>query len=489
MALERTSVQMQKQIIELHKAGYSKRKIAKSLRVGRNTVRRVLQEYMAPVPNAVGGQAEPNTLDWDHLISEDQKGVPVKTLWEEQETEMSYRKFWGELRKRRPVVKPVTIKLHHTPGEKSQIDFCDGIPIIDKKTGESTKTHLFVAVLPFSSMAFAEFSFNQKLDTFLDLQDKAFSSFGGIPKYVVPDNLKSGVRKAHRYDPDSNPTYCDYANHMGFAVLPARPYTPKDKANVESQIGLIQRGFFNRVRNKVFYSLFELNQELKFYMDELLSAEMKDYGVSRLKRFEHEKKFLQPVPAEKFERRDWKTCKVHPDCHIQVNRHFYSVPHAFVGRLVQVRISSRLVEIFDEDTNSIATHGRLNGNRGQYATNDKHYPDEQVGVARYEVKHAKRVVHKIGPKTKELVDDLLSGPHPLRFLRRVQGILRLYTTKKVGRQAMEYASTQALGFNKKNFGYFQSCAKHFEANGAKPVSTAPKRDLATAHLTNRPRGG
>jgi hypothetical protein len=327
------------------------------------------------------------------------------------------------------------------------------------------------------------------LDTFLDLQDKAFKSFGGVPRYVVPDNLKSGVRKAHRYDPDANPTYCDYANHMGFAVLPARPYTPKDKANVESQIGLIQRSFFNRVRHKTFHSLLELNRELKVYIEELLSTEMKDYGVSRLERFDHERKFLKSIPEEKFERREWKTCKVHPDCHVQVSRHFYSVPHNFVGRLVRVRISSRLIEVFDEDMNSLATHGKLQGSRGQYATNDKHYPEEQVGVARYEVKHARKVVQKIGPKTNELIDELLSGPHPLRFLRRVQGILKLHTSQKVGRLAMEYASTQALIFNKKNFGYFQSCALHFEVNGARPVTTAPKRDLTTTHLTNHPQGG
>src|SRR5690606_9438144 len=107
---------------------------------------------------------------------------------------------------------------------------------------------------------YAEFCMDQKIDTFLDLHTKSFESFGGVTSYVVPDNLKSGVQKAHRYDPESNPTYCEYANHMGFAVLPARPYSPKDKASVESHIGVIQRGFFSRVREKVFGSLFELNQ-------------------------------------------------------------------------------------------------------------------------------------------------------------------------------------------------------------------------------------
>lgn len=483
MALERTSQKMQQQILELFEKGHSKRSIAKSLKICRNTVRKVLTaqkeiKLTAVKTDAVGSEA----IDWTHIIAEDAKGVPVKTLWEETTSPLNYRQFWGELRKRRPVVKPVTIKLHHTPGEKAQIDFCDGINLVCPKTGEITKTHLFVTVLPFSSMAFGEFSLNQKLDTFIELQAKAFESFGGVSKYVIPDNLKSGVKKAHRYDPDANPTYCDFANHMGFAVIPARPYTPKDKANVECQIGVIQRGFFNRVRNQVFHNLFELNHELKIYMEELLSAEMKDYGVSRLTRFSHEKEFLQPLPQEKFERRSWQTAKVHPDCHIQLRRQFYSVPHPFVGQRVQVRISERLIEVFDNDLSCIATHVRLEGNRGQYSTNDKHYPEEQVGVARYEVKYAKKEALNIGPLTVEFVDDLLSGTHPLRFLRRIQGILRLYTSKKVGRASMEYAAKQAMGFNRKNYRYFKSCAEHYEANGAKPVIEAPKRDFETLYL-------
>lgn len=487
--LERTSQRMQDQIKELFGPGYSKKKIAESLGICRKTVRKALAGASVVQTASESAGSIWSSLDWERLFQEERKGVPIKTLWAEQRLGVSYRRFWGEFRKRRPVVKPVTIKLHHTPGERAQIDFCDGINLVCRETGELTKTYLFVAVLPFSAMPFAEFCLNQKLDTFLDLQDKAFSSFGGVPSYVVPDNLKSGVRKAHRYDPDANPTYCEYANHMGFAVLPARPYSPKDKASVESHIRVIQRGFFSRVRNQTFHSLFDLNQELKSYLTELISAEMKDYGVSRLERFEFEKPNLKPLPREKFERREWKTSKVHPDCHIQVQRHFYSVPHKYVGRQVRVRISHRLVEIFGGDLASIATHIRLQGKRGQYATNDKHYPDEQVGVARYEVKHGKKQAQKIGPKTKELVDDLLSGPHPLRFLRRVQGILRLYTSGRVGRDSMEYAARQSLSFDRKNFGYFQSCALHFEANGAKPVVQAPKRDLQTVYLKHNNNGG
>jgi transposase len=105
-----------------------------------------------------------------------------------------------------------------------------------------------------------------------------FAYFGGITPYVVVDNLKSGVYRADLYDPDVNPTYCDFANHMGFAVLPARPYKARDKGSGESHIGVVQRGFFQEVRNRVFYSLQELNKALRDYLHRLNHEVMKDYG-------------------------------------------------------------------------------------------------------------------------------------------------------------------------------------------------------------------
>jgi len=124
-----------------------------------------------------------------------------------------------------------------------------------------------------------------------------FAYFGGVTPYVVVDNLKSGVLRAHLYDPDVNPTYCDFANHMGFAVLPARPFKARDKAAGESNIGVIQRDFFQEVRNRTFYSLADLNTAFRHYLERLNHAVMKDYGISRAQRFEGEKEGLKDLPS------------------------------------------------------------------------------------------------------------------------------------------------------------------------------------------------
>ena len=161
-------------------------------------------------------------------------------------------RFWRAFRDRIPrEASPhdVTIRLHHKPGERIQVDFCDGLLLTDPSTGKLTLTQLFCAVLPCSAYTFGEFVPDQKLATFIGVHQRMFAYFGGVTPYVVIDNLKSGVHRADLYDPDVNPTYCDFANHMGVAVLPARPAKARDKAGGESGIGVIQRSFFQEVRD------------------------------------------------------------------------------------------------------------------------------------------------------------------------------------------------------------------------------------------------
>jgi transposase len=270
MAKERTSVRMQAQIKTLSEQGHSIRRIARILRLSRRTVRKFLEP--APQPACEGG-GWMETVDWEYVRQEVYgKGTTVKQIQREVAPDIAYVKFWRVFREKVSVqASPdqVTIRLDHKPAEKTQIDFCDGVFITDPVTGNKTLTQFFLGVLPFSSYTFGEFVLDQKLSTFIGVQSRMFAYFGGITPYVVVDNLKSGVNKADLYDPDVNPTYCDFANHMGFAVLPARPRKPRDKGSGETHIGVVQRGFFQEVRNRVFYSLHELNQTLRDYLQRL----------------------------------------------------------------------------------------------------------------------------------------------------------------------------------------------------------------------------
>lgn len=482
MAKERTSVRMQAQIKTLSEQGHSIRRIARVLRLSRRTVRKFLE----PAPQLCSESGDwVETVDWDYVRQEIYgKGTTVKQIQQEVAPEIAYVKFWRAFREKvnhQASPDQVTIRLHHKPAEKTQIDFCDGLFITERETGNKILTQFFLGVLPFSSYTFGEFVLDQKLPTFIGVQERMFAFFGGVTPYVVVDNLKSGVHRADLYDPDVNPTYCDFANHMGFAVLPARPYKARDKGSGESAIGVVQRGFFQEVRNRVFYSLQELNQALRDYLDRLNRQVMKDYGVSRNQRFEEEKKQLKALPPSPFELSEWRQAKVHPDCHIQVEKNFYSVPFVYVGHKVRVRLTEKMVEVFSEDSQPLTAHTRLMG-IGQFSTYDFHYPEKKLAVARFEIHHALAQAKKLGPHVEKLVGELLSGQHPLRHLRRVQGILRLSKRYPITAEALDHACQRALTFNKTRLAYIKDCALYFVTHGQRPTLAAPQRKPDTVHL-------
>jgi len=484
MARDRKSASMQKQIQVLLSQGLSIRKVAHALGVSRQTVRKFGAEATVEreaLPPAHQTPTWDSAIDWQTVGEDVARGATIKQLHQETAPEVSYTRFRRRLLSKVPKQAAATIRLEHKPAEQVQIDYCDGVPIVDATTGISTKTHLFCGVLPFSSYAFGEFVFNQSLPSFIGSHERMWAFFGGVTPYVVVDNLKAGVRNAHRYDPDVNPTYCEYGNHQGFAVLPARPYKPRDKATVEATIGAIQRGFFQEVRNRKFYSLADLNEAFRKYLRRFNSDIMKDHGQSRDERFAYEQTLLKPLPAARFELFEWRSAKVHPDCHVQIDKCFYSVPHRTIGQTVRVRISDKLVELFTDDHEPLAAHTRQRG-IGKFSTDELHYPDGKVSIKRFEVRSAQAEAERIGPKTAALVLSLIHCSHPLRHLRRVQGILRLHQGGRFTREALEYAAEMAVTFNKPRLAYIQACAEHYNVNGARLVLLRPTRNADDLYL-------
>lgn len=480
MGRERKSARMQEQIKVLLDQGLSIRKVAESLNVARQTVRKYADGPKAPELSTSGEVAWDSAVDWEAVSKAVLNGTTVKQLHQEYCPEVSYTCFRRRLRVKAPRPVAVTLRLEHKPGERTQIDYCDGVAVTDRNTGEIRKTHLFCGVLPFSSYAFGEFVWNQKLPTFIASHERMWAFFGGVTPYVVVDNLKSGVKAAHRYDPDVNPTYCDYGNHQGFAVLPARPYTPRDKACVEATIGAIQRSFFQEVRQQTFYSLEALNQAFREFLVRFNEGLMKDYGQSRASRFEAEQALLLPLPKTLFEVFDWRSAKVHPDCHVQVDKNLYSVPFRFVGQAVRVRVTENLVEVF-ADGHSVAAHARSAG-QGNVSTDEKHYPDAKHGLKSFHVQAAIGEAARVGPNTEQLVRRLLDSNRPLRYLRRVQGVLRLYQSKSVPQETAEYASKMALRHSQLRLSYVSACVDHHVANGTRLTAVAPPREQSELFL-------
>lgn len=488
----RTSKMMMEQAHKLREEGHSLRKIAMILKLSRNTVRRILrsrrqendaasEEVELEEARALPCGLAPWTasLPWKDICQQRQAGVTAKVLFQEFAPAVDYSTFCRQMRKSLKPLKAAALRLPHTPAEKAQIDFCKGLEL--QIPGQMVKTtQFFCGVLPFSGLVYGQFVLDQKLETFIRCQESMWIDWGGVTRYVVMDNLKAAVNKAHCYDPDLNPTYVDYANHAGFAPLPARPYTPRDKAAVESAIGVIQKSFFQECRQKVFSSLFELNQRFREYLAKLNSAPMREYGVSRLDRFAAERDLLGPVPKESYEIIAWQDAKVHPDCCIQVKKNLYSVPFGYIGQTVRVKLSSQLIWVYSSSLELIANHVRLH-KQGAVSIEDKHLPPLRMHASSFELNKARAEAAAIGPATKELVEKLLGTDSPLAYLRRIQGILRLLK-QGIPASSLDYGCSQALTFARYRVAYIRECALQHMKTGGQLTWKPPIRDLATCHL-------
>lgn len=490
---ERTTMSIRNEVLRLSALGMGKKKIARALSMSPTTVRGIIKEHSGQVESSTTPAADSvpglpmwsDQVPWANVIADLKKPyVTIKQLASEYAPDgVSYLRFWRALQRNVPanLADQARIRYHYKPGERFEIDYCDGFLIHDKRTGKTKKTHLFVCVSAASDYVFGEFTFTQKSSEFLASQDRCFSFFGGVPEAVIIDNLKSGVHAAHRYDPEHNRAYVDYAKHMGFVVLPARPATPRDKPSVETSIGVIQRQFYAENHARIFYSLMELNQVFRAYLHRLNREEMKDYGVTRLERFEKEKSALKALPENSFEVVEYKKAKVHTDCHVQVLNNFYSVPYRFIGQVVRVKIGARMMEVFNEDHDSIAIHAKLTG-RGEFRTNESHYPEGKIIANRLDILSLKKEAALSGENLSAVVNELLQSPQPLRHLRRIQGLVRL--RKNYPLAAIEYACAQALTFKRFQYQFIESLAKRHKLQGGRVIGSArvPVRDLSEVHL-------
>jgi hypothetical protein len=492
---ERTTMSIRNEILRLHATGMGKKKIARALSVSPTTVRGIIRgesDILASAFSPPTADVLPrdelswtDAVPWEVVTKELHKPyVTVKQLAKDYAPNgVSYLRFWRALQKHVSVdlASQARIRFHYKPGERFEIDYCDGFLIHDPRTGKTKKTHLFVCVSAASDYVFGEFTLTQKSAEFLESQNRCFSFFGGVPEAVVIDNLKSGVTAAHRYDPDHNRAYFDYARHMGFVVLPARPRTPRDKPTIEATIGVIQRQFFAENHAKIFYSLYDLNRAFRTYLAELNLSVMKDYGVSRSERFALEKAALRPLPENQFEVVEYKKAKVHTDCHVQVQSNFYSVPYRLIGQTVRVKVGARMIEVYNEDHESVAIHLKSVG-RGEFSTQDNHYPENKIVSNRLDVLSLRREAEGVGSNLSSVINELLNSPQPLRHLRRIQGLCRLKKNYSIA--AIEYACAQALTFKRFQYQFIESFAKRHHLQGGRVITSSrvPVRDLSEVYL-------
>lgn len=389
--------------------------------------------------------------DWPDMHKElKAKGMTKRLLWEEYCQQypnrcLSYSQFcdrylhWLKKQKR-------SMRQVHKAGDKLFVDYAgQTMPVASSYTGEIRFAQIFVAVLGASNYTYAEATWSQSLPDWLASHVRAFEFLGGTPVMVVPDNLRSGVSKACRYEPELNPSYQQLAAHYGVAVVPARPYKPKDKSKAEVGVQIIERWILARLRHHTFFSLAELNHCIAALLTEVNLKPFKQLPGTRQQWFEQlDKPLLTPLPKQPYQYTDIKMAKVNIDYHIQYERHLYSVPHHLVGEKVELHASNKLVQIYFKN-HLLASHVR------------KHHPGTTTESGHMPVRHAKHQkwtperlqnwAKDIGPEVLIWVTGQLERKtHPEQAYRVCLGLLNLNKRYPGGRlnNACAIANKQSM---------------------------------------------
>ena len=448
-------------------AGLSARQIAASVQVGRATIGDYLSRCKAaglswPLPSSLSDAELERRLfpalptvpseqrplpDWPAIHAELRRpGVTLALLWQEyrlahpQGYQYSwfcdhYRAWQGRL--------DVVMRQEHRAGEKLFVDYAgQTVPVIDRHSGEIRQAQVFVAVLGASSYTFAEATWSQQLPDWLGSHARCFAFLDGVTEIVVPDNLRSAVSKAHRYEPDINPSYRDLAEHYGVAVVPARARKPRDKAKAEVGVQVVERWILAALRNRQFFSLDELNRAIAVLLERLNARPFKKLPGSRQSAFDAlDRPALRPLPEQPYVYAEWKKARAHIDYHVEVDGHYYSVPYQLVKKQLEVRLTARTVECFHANQR-VASHLR-SMHKGRHSTLTEHMPKSHREHAEWTPQRLIHWAEKTGPNTAGVIQDILERRvHPQHGYRACLGILRL--GKNYGEERLEAACQRAL---------------------------------------------
>ena len=386
----------------------------------------------------------------DTYLQLKQKEVTKQLLWQEYrqlhpDDGYSYAQFchrylvWLGCQKR-------SMRQIHLAGEKLFVDYCGPtMAVVNPDTGEVRQAQVFVAVLGASNYTFACASWSQNQADWLNAHVRAFEFFGGVPELVIPDNLKSAVVKTHRYEPRITPSYRQLAAHYQTAIVPARPYKPKDKAKAEVAVQIVERWIMARLRHQTFFTLASLNEAIRFLLEDLNQRPFKKLPGTRRSQFEQlDKPVLRPLPAQPYQYAEIKQARVHIDYHIEYDKHYYSVPHHLVKQAVELQASDTTVAIYRHGQR-VASHPR-SYRQGAHSTCREHMPRNHRAISEWSPERFLKWAGDIGEETRAVVTHLLQEKrHQEQSYRRILALLS--NTKKYGRERLNNACGRALLIN------------------------------------------
>jgi transposase len=500
--MQRLPMRKIRDVLRLKSSGLTMREIGLSLGLGRTTVndhlRRAaraglswplddgltdtaLEALLFPPPSGVASSI--TQPDWPEVHRELKRpNVTLMLLWEEYRAVhgqgYGYSRFCDLYRRWEGRLSP-TMRQHHIAGDKLFVDYAgQTLAVVDPKTGEVRQAQIFVATLGASNFTYAEATWTQSISDWIGAHTRAFAYMGGVPGQIVSDNLKAGITKACFYEPAVNRTYADMAAHYDTAVVPARPRKPRDKAKVEVAVQIAQRWIAARLRNQRFFSLTELNAAIRVLLDRLNDRVTRHLGASRRHIFEAvERAALKPLPKTAYVFSEWRQRTVGFDYHVDIDRHYYSVPHTLLREKVWARLTERGIEIFHKGER-VAAHVRTSGNR-RHTTVLDHMPASHKSYAQWSPEQLRRKAAKVGPNAEALVQVIMAErKHPAQGFRACLGILAL--ARSHGDAALEAACERALIINARTY----SSVKSILANNLHRIRPDPAAEGPAITHTN-----
>ncbi len=484
MPNERLTMRKIKEVLRLkYENALSDSKIANSCCIARSTVADYISKAKRagitwPIPESIDetelerllfplpAHTDPHQRvepDWSYVHQElKHPDVTKILLWQEYKEKhpegyqytrfcQLYNKWVGKL--------SLVMRQDHKAGEKLFVDYCGTtVPITDRYRGEIKQAQVFVAVLGASNYTYVEASYSQGLHDWITAHVHALEYFGGATEVIVPDNLRSGVSHACRYEPDLNPTYRDMANHYGTTIIPARVRKPRDKAKVEAGVQLVQRWILARLRHETFFSLTALNTRIKELLIWLNNRPFKKLEGSRESLFNTiDKPALKPLPIESYEYAEWKKARVNVDYHIEVDKHYYSVPYQLVSEQLDVRITAATIECLYKG-NRVASHKRSD-EQGKHTTLSDHMPKDHQEYVAWTPQRIVSWAAKSGEHVALLTEKILTQrPYPQQGFRSVLGIMRL--GKHYGDTRLDAACKRALEIGASSYKSIESILKN-----------------------------
>ena len=478
MANRREKLSTIKEVLRMGiQGGFSLRKIARSHKISHTCVSNYLATYRklkiswdvfeTKTDKEIDDLFKPHQFHGDIRLKELEEQFPViqQKLTKTGET---LQRLWENYRADRPNAfgysqfchyykewsgkQEVWLRMEHKAGDKMLVDFAgQKLQLTDPLLGTKKEVEVFIAVMACSQLCYVEAVESQRKEHWIQANQNALEFFGGVPAAIVPDNLKSAVNRASKYEPWMNETYLDFARHHDTCILPARPARPTDKALVEGSVKFVYQRIYAELRDEIFHDTVEMNERIWELLEKHNNKPFQQKDGSRQQLFDEiEKSSLKPLPAEPFIFKERLTCTVWQNYHVRLakDEHWYSVPHRYAKKQVILAYTATLVEIYFNHER-IAMHQRVFG-RHQHTTVPEHMPSHHRHVAEMNPERILRWAESIGPETRKMTEQIMSASrHPEQGFNSCLGIIHL--NKKYGNGRVEKSCARALAFGARGY--------------------------------------